>query len=46
MAHFAKLDENNKVTHVSKVKDNECVNAEGVETDEQGQNFLHLEIIQ
>jgi hypothetical protein len=42
MAHFAKLDENNKVIHVSKVKDNECVDADGVETDEQGQNFLRF----
>ena len=42
MAYFAKLDENNIVTHVVSVKDNECVDANGVETDEQGQNFLRF----
>jgi len=42
MAYFAKLDENNIVTHVVSVKDNECVDVNGVETDEQGQNFLRF----
>ena len=42
MAHFAKLDENNKVINVVKVKDNECVDSNGGETDNQGQNFLRF----
>jgi hypothetical protein len=42
MAHYAKLDNTNTVTHVVRVEDNECVDANGIETDNQGQNFLRF----
>ena len=40
MAHFAKLDETNKVIAVHKVNDKDCKNADGVEDELVGQQYL------
>ena len=40
MAHFAKLDENNIVTHVVVVNDNQCLDSDGNESESHGQSFL------
>jgi len=40
MAHYAKLDTNNKVLAVHVVSDNDCLNASGVEDEEVGRQFL------
>tara|TARA_R110002020_G_scaffold369929_1_gene581698 strand:+ start:159 stop:659 length:501 start_codon:yes stop_codon:yes gene_type:complete len=40
MAHFAKLDENNIVTQVVVVKNNQCLDSEGNESESHGQSFL------
>ena len=40
MAHFAKLGANNKVIAVHVVNDSDCLNADGVEDEEVGRQFL------
>ena len=40
MAHFAKLGANNKVIAVHVVADKDCKNADGVEDEEVGRQFL------
>jgi hypothetical protein len=40
MAHFAKLGANNKVIAVHVVNDSDCMNADGVEDEEVGRQFL------
>ena len=40
MAHFAKLGANNKVIAVHVVADKDCQNADGVEDEEVGRQFL------
>ena len=40
MAHFAKLGANNKVIAVHVVNDSDCLNANGVEDEEVGRQFL------
>lgn len=41
MAHFAQLDENNIVTQVVVIHNNEMKDKNGVEKEENGINFLH-----
>lgn len=41
MAHFAELNENNKVINVIKVHNNVLINAEGVEEESKGIEFLN-----
>ena len=40
MAHFAKLGANNKVISVEVVADTDCQNADGIEDEEVGRQFL------
>jgi len=40
MAHFAKLGANNKVIAVHVVNNSDCLNADGVEDEEVGRQFL------
>ena len=40
MAHYAKLGANNKVIAVHVVADSDCQNADGVEDEEVGRQFL------
>ena len=40
MAHYAKLGANNKVIAVHVVNDKDCQNADGVEDEEVGRQFL------
>ena len=40
MAHYAKLGANNKVIAVHVVNDSDCMNADGVEDEEVGRQFL------
>ena len=40
MAHFAKLGANNKVISVEVVADSDCLNADGIEDEEVGRQFL------
>ena len=40
MAHYAKLGANNKVISVEVVADTDCQNADGVEDEEVGRQFL------
>ena len=40
MAHFAKLGANNKVISVEVVADSDCQNADGIEDEEVGRQFL------
>jgi hypothetical protein len=40
MAHYAKLGANNKVISVHVVSDSDCTNADGVEDEEVGRQFL------
>ena len=40
MAHYAKLGANNKVIGVHVVNDSDCINADGVEDEEVGRQFL------
>jgi len=40
MAHYAKLGANNKVIAVNVVNDSDCMNADGVEDEEVGRQFL------
>ena len=40
MAHFAKLGANNKVISVEVVADKDCKNADGIEDEEVGRQFL------
>ena len=40
MAHFAKLGANNKVIAVHVVNDSDCHNADGIEDEEVGRQFL------
>ena len=40
MAHYAKLGANNKVINVEVVADKDCRNADGVEDEEVGRQFL------
>jgi len=40
MAHFAKLDENNKVLSVSVVSNEDCLDENGNESEQVGINFL------
>ena len=40
MAHYAKLGANNKVIAVHVVADKDCQNADGVEDEEVGRQFL------
>ena len=40
MAHFAKLGINGKVIAVNVVNDSDCMNADGVEDEEVGRQFL------
>ena len=40
MAHYAKLGANNKVIAVHVVNDSDCINADGVEDEEVGRQFL------
>ena len=40
MAHYAKLGANNKVISVHVVNDSDCLNADGVEDEEVGRQFL------
>ena len=40
MAHFAKLGANNKVIGVEVVADKDCQNADGIEDEEVGRQFL------
>ena len=40
MAHYAKLGANNKVISVEVVADKDCQNADGVEDEEVGRQFL------
>ena len=40
MAHFAKLGANNKVIAVHVVNDSDCLNADGIEDEEVGRQFL------
>ena len=40
MAHFAKLGINSKVMSVEVVADKDCKNADGVEDEEVGRQFL------
>ena len=40
MAHFAKLGVNNKVIAVHVVNDSDCLNADGIEDEEVGRQFL------
>lgn len=40
MAHYAKLGANNKVIAVHVVNDSDCLNADGVEDEEVGRQFL------
>ena len=40
MAHYAKLGANNKVINVEVVADKDCQNADGVEDEEVGRQFL------
>ena len=40
MAHYAKLGANNKVISVHVVNDSDCINADGVEDEEVGRQFL------
>ena len=40
MAHYAKLGANNKVIAVHVVADKDCLNADGIEDEEVGRQFL------
>ena len=40
MAHYAKLGANNKVIGVHVVNDSDCLNADGIEDEEVGRQFL------
>ena len=40
MAHYAKLGANNKVISVEVVADSDCQNADGIEDEEVGRQFL------
>ena len=40
MAHYAKLGANNKVIAVHVVADKDCQNADGIEDEEVGRQFL------
>ena len=40
MAHYAKLGANNKVIAVHVVADSDCQNADGIEDEEVGRQFL------
>jgi hypothetical protein len=40
MAHYAKLGANNKVIAVHVVADKDCKNADGIEDEEVGRQFL------
>ena len=40
MAHYAKLGANNKVISVEVVADSDCLNADGIEDEEVGRQFL------
>ena len=40
MAHYAKLGANNKVISVEVVADKDCLNADGIEDEEVGRQFL------
>ena len=40
MAHYAKLGANNKVIAVHVVNDSDCLNADGIEDEEVGRQFL------
>ena len=40
MAHYAKLGANNKVLAVHVVADKDCLNADGIEDEEVGRQFL------
>ena len=40
MAHYAKLGANNKVIAVEVVADKDCQNADGIEDEEVGRQFL------
>ena len=40
MAHYAKLGANNKVINVEVVADKDCQNADGIEDEEVGRQFL------
>ncbi len=40
MAHYAKLGANNKVIAVHVVADSDCLNADGIEDEEVGRQFL------
>ena len=40
MAHYAKLGANNKVISVEVVADKDCQNADGIEDEEVGRQFL------
>ena len=40
MAHYAKLDEENNVIRVNVVNNSDCLNADGIEDEEVGRQFL------
>ena len=40
MAHYAKLGANNKVIAVHVVADTDCQNADGIEDEEVGRQFM------
>ena len=42
MAHFAELDENNKVTRVIVVHNNELLDDNGIESEQKGVDFCVL----
>ena len=44
MAHYAKLGANNKVIGVHVVNDVDCQNADGIEDEEVGRQFLEESI--